>query len=299
MMRILVSTVLFAATVMICSRPILAVDPRAQEVMEAARTAIGGEELLEKIQSLEISGQYRRMLGERQIAGDREISIQLPDKYLTEDAFNPGGMSTSMINTRGLNGEHAWNGSSGGGGGVFFRMAGPGGQQLSPEQMEALFHKQYQLELTRYLLALLVRPPSSMLLDYKYAGDSEVDDTHAEVVDVTGPDRFAVRIFFDKQSHLPLLLSYRGNKPRIVTMSRGQGTDIKKAKEEAQKLATEPNPQPEQVDFFIRLSDHKKINGLLLPHKLTFLTENEVSEEFEISKYKINPQFKSDKFEKH
>ena len=44
--------------------------------------------------------------------------------------MNPGGLSTAMINTRGLNGEHAWSGMSGGGGGMVFRMAGPGGQQL-------------------------------------------------------------------------------------------------------------------------------------------------------------------------
>ena len=32
----------------------------------------------------------------------------------------------------------------------------------------------------------------------------------------------------------------------------------------------------------------------MLPHKLTFLTDSEVSEEFEISKYQLNPQFKAD-----
>jgi len=37
----------------------------------------------------------------------------------------------------------------------------------------------------------------------------------------------------------------------------------------------------------------------MLPHKFTFLAESEVSEEFEISKYQVNPQFKADKFEKH
>ena len=51
--------------------------------------------------------------------------------------MNPGGMSTSLINTRGLNGERAWSGSSGGGGMVFRMTSGPGGAQLTPEQMEA------------------------------------------------------------------------------------------------------------------------------------------------------------------
>jgi len=74
----------------------------------------------------------------------------------------------------------------------------------------------------------------------------------------------------------------------------------KKAKEEAaKKMASEPMPKPEEVDFFIRLTEYKKVNGLLLPHKLTFLTETDVSEEFQISKYLLNLQFKSDKFEKH
>ena len=57
--------------------------------------------------------------------------------------------------------------------------------------------------------------------------------------------------------------------------------------------------QLQEVDFYIRMTDHKKVGGLTLPHKLTFLTESEVSEEFEISKYQVNPQFKADLFEKH
>ena len=76
--------------------------------------------------------------------------------------------------------------------------------------------------------------------------------------------------------------------------------EVKKAREEAEKkLASEPSPRPEEVEFFIRVEGHKKVNGLLLPHKLTYLTENEVSEEFEISKYQLNPQFKADKFQKN
>ena len=144
-----------------------------------------------------------------------------------------------------------------------------------------------------------------MAVEYKYAGESEVEDAKADVIDVTGPDNFSVRVFFDKSSHLPLLLSYRGPKPRIVMMTRQAGErakpeDIKKARDEAEKkMAAEAPAVPEEVDFYIRLTDHKKVGGLMLPHKLTFLTDTEVSEEFEISKYQINPQFKADLFEKH
>jgi hypothetical protein len=239
------------------------------------------------------------------MGGDREISILLPNKYLVEDAMNTGGLSTAMINTRALDGEKAWSGNSGGGGGMVFRIGGPGGAQVSPEQMEAMQRRIYTAEFSRYLLAMLLTPPPSLAVEYKYAGESDVEDVQADVIDVTGPDNFSVRVFFDKKSHMPLLLSYRGPKPRIMTMTRQAGSgskpeDVNKLREEAEKkMHAEAPPVPEEVDFYIRLTDHKKVGGLMLPHKLTFLTENEVSEEFEISKYQLNPQFKADRLEKH
>ena len=304
-MRKLNSSLFCLFALLIWTAPVFA-DTRAEELLRQARAAVGGEEQLQKIQSLLIIGQYQRTLGERQMAGDREISILLPNKYLVEDSFNPGGLSTAMITTRTLNGEHAWNSQSGGGGGMFFRMGGPGGQQATPEQMEAALRRIFQIEMARYLLAITLAPPASFAVEYKYAGESDVDDAKADVIDVSGPDNFAVRLFFDKQSHLPLLVNYRGPKPRIMTMTRPAGgaaakpEDVHKARDEAEKkLHAEAPQKPEEVDFYIRLSDHKKVGNLLLPHKFTFKTENEVSEEFEISKYQMNAQFKSDKFDKH
>jgi hypothetical protein len=294
--------VVLSGVALLCARPVFADDAHAQEILRSARVAIGGEEQLAKIQSLGVKGQFRRMLGEREMGGDRELSIMLPDKYLAEDSFSQGGLSTAMINSRGLNGEHAWNGNSGGGG-MFIRMGGPGGQQPTPEQMEAMFRRQYSAEFTRYLLAMLLMPPPSLAVEYKYAGESDVEDAKADAIDVTGPDKFAMRLFFDKQTHLPLLLSYRGQKPRIMTMTRTAGDNkvkpedaIKKAQEDAEHKAVAP---PELVDFFIRLTEYKKVGGLMLPHKLTFLTETEVSEEFQVSKYQLNPAFKADKFQKN
>ena len=292
---------LLLLTLVILSAPVaLADDARAQEILKQARQAIGGDEQLQKIQGLQINGHFRRVFGERQMAGDREISILLPNKYLVEDALNTGGLSTAMISTHGLNGARAWSGNSGGGGGMFFRMGGPGGQQMSAEQMEEMQRRIYNAEFSRYLLATILTP--SLTVEYKYAGESDVEDVQADVIDVTGPDNFSVRVFFDKKSYIPLLLSYRGPKPRVMTMQRPAGSsreDIAKIREEAQKKMHEEAPAaPEEVDFYIRLTDHKKVGGLMLPHKLTFLTENEVSEEFEISKYQLNPQFKADRFEK-
>lgn len=310
-MRTAARLLLLIAGLILCTQPILATDQRAEDLLKEARTAIGGDEALQKIQSLLMKGQYRRVLGDREMTGEREVSIMLPDKYLAEDSFSQGGLSTAVINTRGLNGEKAWNSSSGGGmghGGMVIRMAGPGGggQQASPEQMEAMFRRVYGLEFSRYLLATLLTPSPSLAVQYTYAGETDVEDTKAEAIDVTGPDNFAARLYFDKQTHLPLLLSYRGRKPRIVTSfarpADGAKTEdaVKKAREEAEKKVTaEGTAKPEEVDFFIRMTEYKKVNGVLLPHKLTFLTETEVSEQFDIEKYQVNPSFKADKFQKN
>ena len=291
--------------ILVCATAVFA-DSRADEVIKQARAAIGGEEQLQKIQGLQVNGQYRRVFGDRQMGGEREISIALPNKYLVEDAMNAGGLATSMINTRGLNGERAWVANSGGGGNMIIRMGAPGGQDLTPEQIEEGLRRVYSAEFSRYLLAMLLTPPPSLALEYKYAGESDVEETPAEVIDVSGPNNLALRIFFDKQNHLPLLLSYRGPKPRVFTMTRQAGgvtrspEDIKKAREEAEKkMHAEAPAVPEEVDFYIRLTDHRKVGGITLPHKFTFLTGEEVSEEFEVSKYQLNPQFKPDRFEKH
>src|ERR1044071_6050216 len=210
-------------------------DARAQEILKQARQAVGGEDQLQKIQGLEIKGKYTRTFGDRQMGGDREISIQLPNQYLVEDAMNTGGLSTSMINTHALNGDKAWSGNSGGG--MIFRIGGPGGKDIPPEQMEAMLRRIYNAEFSRYLLAIILTPPPSLAVEYKYAGESDVEDIQADVIDITGPDKFAMRAFFDKKSHMPLLLSYRGPKPRIMTMTRqgGSRAEVAKAREEAEK----------------------------------------------------------------
>jgi len=156
---------------------------------------------------------------------------------------------------------------------MVFRVGGPGGQQLTPEQMEAAFRRTYQAEFTRYLLALVLSAPASVPVEYTCVGESDVENVPAEVIEVTGPDKLAVRLFFDKNSHMPLLLSYRGPKPRIVTMTRSadKGTkpeDVKKLRDEAEKKMTvESADKPEEVDFYIQLSDYKKVDGVLLPYK--------------------------------
>src|SRR4029450_3613908 len=107
-MRKLLSVLLWLGMVLLITPGALAGDSKGQEIVKEARAAVGGGET-KKVQGFDIRGKYRRVIGDREMGGEREVSMQLPDKYLVEDAMSMGGMSTAMMNARTLNGEHAWN----------------------------------------------------------------------------------------------------------------------------------------------------------------------------------------------
>jgi hypothetical protein len=136
----------------------------------------------------------------------------------------------------------------------------------SPEQMEAMQRRIYSAEFSRYLLAMILTPPPSVAVEYKYAGESDVEDVKADVIDVTGPDNFSVRVFFDKKSHIAAAAQLSWTKAahhdddtpgRLCSTRRRQ-----EGREEAEKkMHAEAPAAPEEVDFYIRLTDHKKVGG--------------------------------------
>lgn len=94
------------------------------------------------------------------------------------------------------------------------------------------------------------------------------------------------------------MLIYKGRKARMImstsTNSPRSEEEVKKQIADAEaKAAAEP-----LVEYQVHFADYRDVNGISLPHRLTKSVENEVSEEWEIAKFKINPQLKPEKFEK-
>lgn len=275
---------------------------RALEILKQSRAAIGGEEKIASIQSLTLKGKFRRVIQEREMAGEREFNFLLPDKFMKSDSMIMGGSGTSITTYRVLNGSDSWTG--GGGGGVF--IIGGGGLRPTKEHMEKIEREQaqkFRAEYARYVLALLLNAPSGYGLEFNYAGEAVADDGRADVIDATGPEGFAARLFLDKETHLPLMLTYRAPKPRMFTTMMRSADDKKKqedvVKEAREKAAQEmATAKPEEVEMQLRFTDYRKVGGLLLPHRITQGSDGEVNEEWEIKTYEFNPQFKADKFQK-
>ena len=55
---------------------------------------------------------------------------------------------------------------------------------------------------------------------------------------------------------------------------------------------------PPPSAFTMHLSDYKKVDGVMLPHKVDISIEGEPNEEWTIEKFKVNPSIKVQDFEK-
>jgi hypothetical protein len=67
-------------------------------LMAAARQAIGGENRLAAVKTLQVTGTFRRVIGNNDSDGDFEVFLELPDKYLrNEKTGTPGQPSTETI----------------------------------------------------------------------------------------------------------------------------------------------------------------------------------------------------------
>lgn len=106
-------------------------------------------------------------------------------------------------------------------------------------------------------------------LEFKFVGEAESRDGKADVVEVTNENNTKYRLFFDKQSHLPVMMV--GNLKHPVT-----------------------NKEIERKYYY---SDYREQSGLLIAHKIITQLGDKVFEERRLKKLQINPTFKSNLFE--
>ena len=282
-------------------------DNRALALLDKARAALGGEAKLKAVQSLSATAKFRRILAKDQpeVSGELQLDFLLPDKFMTteESALPMGGAHLTRIS--GLNGDQTFRDArtSGGGGGMVIVRAGP---ENPASQVQAGMLRAVRAEFARYVIAWLLTSPPGQSLEFSYVGEAQADEGRAEVIDVKSADDFAVRLFLDKETRRPLMLSYRGTQP--VLMMRMMGGPSA-SREEAEKHAKEiqeknrkemesPLPEQKTVEIQMYLSDYREVDGVLLPHHISRSVNGEVTEEWEVTKFRINPPLKAEKFKK-
>jgi hypothetical protein len=138
------------------------------------------------------------------------------------------------------------------------------------------------LDLGRSMLGLLLKSP--LPLEISYIGDGENGSADAlSVKDKTG---FSGVLLLDKATHLPVALNYSsGGDAIFVRAKKGEKVNVEEVKKQHQSQQTS--------EISLRFSDHRLVDGVLLPHRISKAVNGEIKESYEIEKYDFNPTLKA------
>jgi hypothetical protein len=280
---------------------------KAAEILAASRKAIGDKKL-EGLKTFSLQSSLQRNVQSMQMGADVEILLDLPDKYLrSEVSGGPGGGGGMVMvaggGVTGFNGDRPLqklNGGNmaGGHGGMVIRMGSPtgsvpdgNGAKPTPEQLEQMnktMVRNSQTEASRLMLGWFAMAHPSINAQYTFAGEAESPDGKAYVIDVKSAGNFAARLFIDEQTHLPLMVTYKGPQPRM--MSAGAQAEIDK---QIQEMQRQP---PVMVDYTVFFDDWRDADGVKFPFKMRRAMGSETTEEWTVSKVKVNPKIDPKRF---
>jgi hypothetical protein len=273
-------------------------DAKADEILAAAREALGGAAAFERIETLSAAGPHRRVMGNREFAGDVTIEIALPDRLRRVEEFGiPGGPRLERVTV--LNGPEYWEDSTnrGGGGRMVMRFGGPGGPggpgggreptEEERERFRQMQERRLRAEFARLRLALLLQPAAPVT----YIGIAEADDGRADVIEMQ-VDGSPIRLFVDQVSHAPLMLTYEAPVPRMFTRTPGSGPP---SPEEIQRMRSQA---PAMATHEMRLDEFREVDGVLLPRVITIGRDGAITEEWALEEVRVNPPLEAARFEK-
>jgi hypothetical protein len=280
---------MIAAVLVSClsASPTDATVDKAQQVLTAARTAAG----LADVRSLSLKADVRRVMpgpdgtpGE--MSGEVRVDVLHPGRYKHAESLSPMPGMPPFTLVYGLDGEAAWTErppASHGSGMVVMRMR-PGGE--GPASEEAL-RRRLRADYARLALAALLATDAAMPLDVRHVAVAEAPEGKADVLEVTGADGFAARLFVDTATHRPLMLTYRDHRPRTI-MRRLEGPPP--AGDQAAPPPLDQRPaEPPAEDVTLHLDDFRQVRGVRLPHRLTVSISGTPAEEWTVTEYKLNP----------
>jgi hypothetical protein len=301
---------------------------KAAEILAAARKAIG-ERKLDTLKTFSVQSALQRNVQTMQVNSDVEILLELPDKYLRSEASSGGGMMMAGGGTSGFNGDRPLQKLNPGGmpgGGMVIRMGGPGGfasgdgEKPTPEQLAEMSKsmvRSSQFEASRLMLGWFAMAHPAANAQYTFAGEAESPDGKAYVIDVKNGDNFAARLFIDEQTHLPLMVTYKAPQPRMLSAGGGSrqvapaggsphtvtmtssmsDEERKKAQAEIEKQIKEMQRQPPVLtDYTVFFEDWRDADGVKFPFKMRRAMGSETTEEWTVSKVKVNPRIDPKRF---
>ena len=295
---------------------------KGASLLAEARKAIGGEDKLRALKSVQANGTFKRVNGNNTVEGDFEIFIEMPSRYRRNETTGAaGGPIGERVEV--LNGTEVWEETSsgfpggrggfggfgrggdgggrgdGGGGrgdaggfrgdagarGQIAELFGRGGDGRAGGGLDPERLREAQRRQRQNEVARLV------LLWFlstdapaTWVGTAKAPDGTADVIEIKPAEGAATRVFLDSTTHMPLMMTNTGFGGGRGR--RGGGADGR------------AGGPPPQITLETHLSEYKTVNGIKLPHLITRGANGQTNEEWEIKNYKINPNLKQNTFTK-
>ena len=333
------AAVVIALSVLLLSllSPIHAQDvPRAEAIVAEARSALGGEQRLAGVRTLQVTGTFRRVVGNSDTEGDFEVFIELPDNYLrSEKTGTPGQPSTEVVEAL-IGGEVrdiVLGGGSRRGGGVSIGADGsppieaeggpdaePGNADVGdvlPEMRDALSdraagagrgsrgadaglqRRTREADVSRLLLMWFLKSDAPLA----WIGIAESPDRKADVLQAQYADGQPTRLFIDSGTHMPLMMQWegapapvRGRGGRVGRRGGGGGGGGRSGDGPRDAGGARQDGPPPVVTFDMTFFDHREVDGIRLPYVITRGAGGQTTERWTVSRYRVNPSLPAETF---
>ena len=299
--------------------------------MAAARQAIGGENRLAALKTLQVTGTFRRVIANNDTDGDFEVFLELPDKYLrSEKTGTPGQPSTETIEAlvgtamrdvvRGGGGRGGRGGSGGGGGDAAGNpdgLAGGGGD--SAQQADGGVDRGDGLGAAdgrdggqgagenagtgpgRGRGGAGVDPDAQRRARQAEVGRlwlmwllrTETPVTWIGIAESPDGKADVLETRFAGES-ARLFLDAASHMPLMMTW-QGVPAGGQGGRGGRRGAAAEAGP-PQPMMFEMTFADHRVVNGIRLPHVVTRGMNGQTIERWTIRSYRVNPSFNADTF---
>jgi hypothetical protein len=290
-MRVIRKVIVAALCVVGASLGVLGQTPDPIEVLAAARKALGGEENLTAVRTFVATGRTRQLRGNNLVPIEFEISCELPDRFVRKDESPAQDTDLTVTGFSGdaliqfpprptgrggppLGGRPAGAPAGSPTGGTALpgdHGAGAGGgpaPTTAPSRLALV-----KQDFARLMLGAFATSFPSYPLTFTYAALGEAPEGTADILDVAGPDGFSARFVIQRETHLPVLLTWQAPAP-------GQApVDAKPA------------------EYRIYYGDFRDVNRVKWPFRIRRAIGGDTVEEITFDQVRINVKIDRRKFE--